>query len=238
MVYFDFCYREIFSTNSHILFSQQIEKYVPHSLCWVCQACFFVTHCLISFICFLCHCRSFPNTSSFMQTPSLEPNLAVELAVGTICSAITFPQQRSDLLANIGEGKLRNWSSNPVRNWHNLTGKPAFVDPCEWVLASAGRTGICFWKYLLIDCSSNGSTSLMCSQWHKVFTPTDRFLIHDYYLFIYWFHPSPDWRLRSCCHSLSCPQIPVEECEHKIYSEIFGRQSLEYIKCQYIVHIT
>lgn len=69
-----------FSTNSHILFSQQIGKYVPHSLCCVCRACYFVTHCLFSFICFLCHCRSFPNTSSFMQTPSSELDLAVEFA--------------------------------------------------------------------------------------------------------------------------------------------------------------
>lgn len=82
-----------FNTNSHILFSQQIEKYAPHSLCCVCQACYPVTHCLFTFICFLHHCRSLPNTSSFMQTPSLEPNLAVKFAelMRTICSAITFP---------------------------------------------------------------------------------------------------------------------------------------------------
>ena len=68
------------NTNSHILFSQKIEKYAPHSSRCVCRACYFVTHCLFSFICFLHHCWSLPNTSSFMQTPPLEPNLAVKFA--------------------------------------------------------------------------------------------------------------------------------------------------------------
>lgn len=42
-----------------------------------------------------------------------------------LCNYI--PQQRSDLLANIGEGKLRNQNPKAVRNWHILTGEPAFA---------------------------------------------------------------------------------------------------------------
>lgn len=146
-----------FSTNSHILFSQQIEKSVPHSLCWVLEACYFVTHCLISFICFLCHCRSLPNSSSFYANPFLGPEFGSGVCLSNgdqmLCNYI--PQQHSDLLANIGEGKLRNQTAKTVRNWHILTGEPAFADPCEWVLVWPGfglcRTGICFSKYQSID---------------------------------------------------------------------------------------
>ena len=42
-----------------------------------------------------------------------------------LCNYIS--QQCSDLLANIGEGKLRNQNPKTVRNWHILTGEPAFA---------------------------------------------------------------------------------------------------------------
>lgn len=44
-----------------------------------------------------------------------------------LCNYI--PQQHSDLLANIGEGKLRNQGPKTVRNWHILTGEPALLTP-------------------------------------------------------------------------------------------------------------
>lgn len=65
---------------TYILFSYQMEKYVPYSLCPAGQVYCFVTHCHIAFIWLLCHHISVPSILFFMRTPSLELKLAVEFA--------------------------------------------------------------------------------------------------------------------------------------------------------------
>lgn len=167
-----------------------------------------------------------------------------------LCNYI--PQQRSDLLANIGEGMLRNWSAKTIGNWHILTCKPALTDPCEWVLVWAGidsgRTEACLWKYQLIgrlffkeaECLLCVPSGILCRP------PLVQFWIHDSYLFIWWFHPLPGWRRGSrCCYSPLYPQLPAEECERNSYSvniwlmnnEVISRiheVPLRYTDCMYI----